>query len=259
VAEALGGGFGTTGYPHQPPTMPWNYAGDSGAGLHAALAILAAYADRMDTGRSHQVEVAMQDSVVNLVRTRLWPYYNTGKPFARQGNRLATVPGGTYPCKPGGPNDYVFVFVHYNIPAMWEGCLRAMGRQELIGDERYQETRARLERREEVEKMFTEWSMSKTKYEVMEALGREGVPCGATLDTADMLTSEHFQVRDMMVRVEHPEYGPMTLPGCPIKVTDGPITFTPAPLLGADNAEVYGTLLGLDAQRLQELRTQGAI
>ena len=211
VAEALGGGFGTTGFPEAPPTLPWNYAGESGAGLHAALAILAAFADRMDTGRAHHVDVSMQDSVMNLVRTRLWPTYHTGNPYPRNGNKLATVPGGTYPCKPGGPNDYVFVFVHYNIPAMWDGCLRAMGREELIGDERYQETRARLERREEVEKMFTDWSMLHSKYEVLEALGREGVPCGAVLDTADLMTNEHFKQREMMVEVEHPEYGPMHL------------------------------------------------
>jgi formyl-CoA transferase len=101
--------------------------------------------------------------------------------------------------------------------------------------------------------------MSQTKYAVMEALGREGVPCGAVLDTTDMMTNAHLQARDMMVEVEHPEYGPLTLLGCPIKVTDGPVTFTPAPLLGADNDAVYGRLLGFDAQRLQELRQQGVI
>ena len=259
IAEAMGGGFGTTGFADKPPTMPWNYAGESGAGLHAALAILAAYADRMDTGRSHHVEVSMQDAVVNLVRTRLWPYYHTDKPYNRQGNRLATVPGGSYPCKPGGPNDYVFVFVHYNIPAMWDGCLRAMGREDLIGDERYQSTRSRLERREEVEKMFTEWTMSLTKQEVFEALGRQGVPCGAMLDTSDMLADEHLKVRDMLVQVEHPEYGPMTLPGCPIKVSDGPASFTAAPLLGADNDPIYRSLLGLGEERVQQLRQQGVL
>ena len=134
-----------------------------------------------------------------------------------------------------------------------------MGREDLIGDERYQETRARLERREEVEKMFTDWSMSHSKYEVLEALGREGVPCGAVLDTADLMTNEHFKQREMMVEVEHPEYGPMHLLGCPIKVSDGPITFEPAPLLGADNASVYGSLLDLDPPRLEALRAQGAI
>lgn len=259
VAAAMGGGLSTTGFPQAPPTMPWNSAGESGAGLHAALAILAAFADRMDTGRSHQVDISMQDAVMNLVRTRLWPTYHQGKPHARTGNKLATVPGGAYPCKPGGPNDYVFVFVHYNIPAMWDGCLRAMGREDLINDERYQETSERLKRREEVETLFTDWSMTHTKYEVLEALGRQGVPCGAVLDTADMMTNEHLKAREMMVDVEHPEYGPVTLVGCPVKVTDGPITFAPAPLLGADNTNVYGTLLGLEQQRLQQLREQGVI
>ncbi len=259
VAEALGGGFGTTGFPENPPTVPWNNAGESGAGLHATMAILAAFADRMDTGRSHHVDVSLQDSVMHLIRTRLWVTYHTERPYPRNGNKLATVPGGTYPCKPGGPNDYVFVFVHYNIPAMWDGCLRAMGREDLIGDERYRETRARLERREEVEKMFTDWSMSLTKYEVFEALGREGVPCGAVLDTADLTVNEHFDMHEMMVELEHPTRGPMKVLGCPIKVTDGPITFEPAPRLGEDNQDVYGNMLGLDAGHLETLRQNGVI
>lgn len=259
ITQALGGGVCTTGYPDRAPTMPRNNAGESGAGLHTALAILAAYADRMDTGRSHHVEVSMLDAVVNLVRTKMWPYYNTGQPFVRRGNRLATVPGGIYPCKPGGPNDYVYVYVHYNIPTMWDGCLRAMGRDDLIGDPRFADSGTRLEHRDEIEQMFTAWTMSKTKHEVLQALGSEGVPCGATLDTSDLITNEHLKAREMMVEVEHPAYGPMTLPGCPIKVADRPITLTAAPLLGADNAAVYGQLLGLAADRLQELHAQGVV
>lgn len=72
-----------------------------------------------------------------------------------------------------------------------------MDRQDLIGDERYADSGVRLDRREEIEQMFTAWTMSKTKYEVWEALGREGVPCGATLDTADMTTNEHLKGRQM--------------------------------------------------------------
>ncbi len=101
--------------------------------------------------------------------------------------------------------------------------------------------------------------MSKSKYEVFEALGRQGVPCGAVLDTADLTTNEHFNMHDMMIELEHPTHGPMKVLGCPIKVSDGPITFEPAPRLGADNQDVYGEMLGLDAERLQALRQNGVI
>lgn len=101
--------------------------------------------------------------------------------------------------------------------------------------------------------------MSLSKYEDLEALGRQGAPCGAVLDTADLMHNEHFNMREMMVQVEHPEYGSMTLLGCPIKTSDGPITFAAAPLLGADNDAIYGSLLDLNAQQLQELRPQGVI
>ncbi|ETX00855.1 CoA transferase [Candidatus Entotheonella palauensis] len=157
----------------------------------------------------------------------------------------------------GGPNDYVYVFVLAE--SAWEGCLRAMGREDLIGDVRYQEIKPRLQHREDVEQMFAAWTQTLTKHEVFTALGRQGVPCGAVLDTAEMLKDEHLQASGMMVRIEHPEYGPMTLPGCPINVSDNPLTLTPAPLLGAHNDEVYGSLLGLDILRMQALRQQGVI
>ncbi|GIX48070.1 MAG: formyl-CoA:oxalate CoA-transferase [Candidatus Tectimicrobiota bacterium] len=259
VAEALGGGLGTTGFPHRPPTLPRSDAGESGAGLHAALAILAAVADCLDTGRGHQVEVTMQEAVVNLVRTRLWPTYITGKPYPRQGNDLLTVPGGTYPCKPGGPNDYVYVFVHPDVPAMWHGCLRAMGREDLIGDPRYEEARARMARREEVEKLFTDWSLTLDKRQVMEALGRHGVPCGAVLDSAELLDDPHLQARGFFVPLAHPHYGRLSVPGCPIRLDDTPAALTPPPRLGADNAAVYGELLGLTPAQLEQLRHEGVI
>lgn len=277
IAEAMGGGMGTTGFPDRPPTLPWGDAGETGAGLHAALAILAAYADSMVTGRAHHVDISMQDAVMNLIRTRLWPGYDSHQPYPRAGNWLPavlddsnhvrpgrragdwllTVPGSAYPCKPGGPNDYVYVFALST--AMWEGCLRAMGRHDLIGDTRYQELTTRLERGEEVEAMFSDWTRTLTKYEALEALGREGVPCGAIMDTAELLSDAHLKARDMMVQIEHPEYGTLTMPGCPIKVSGHPLTLTPAPLLGADNTNVYGSLLGLDTTRLQALREQGVI
>src|SRR5439155_10708 len=78
-----------------------------------------------------QVEVSMQDAVVNLCRVSLRDHQRLGKPPERAGNQLGTaVPGKTYRCHPGGPNDYVFIFTQQQ---MWHPFLRAMGREDLVG------------------------------------------------------------------------------------------------------------------------------
>jgi formyl-CoA transferase len=114
--------------------------------MHCTIGILAALMQRNLTGEGQQVEVSMQDAVVNLVRVSLRDHQRFGKPVERTGNQLGpAVPGTTYRCAPGGPNDYVFIFAQQQ---MWHSLLRAMGREDLVGDPRYDSAmRACKERR----------------------------------------------------------------------------------------------------------------
>src|SRR5206468_2870809 len=144
IAQAMGGAMSVTGFPDGPPTYVWPSIGDSGTGMHCVIGILAALMQRHATGEGQQVEVSMQDAVVNLIRVSLRDHQRFGKPMGRTGNQLgAGVPGTTYRCRPGGPNDYVFIFVQQQ---MWHPLLRAMGRADLIGDSRYETGDARSRR-----------------------------------------------------------------------------------------------------------------
>jgi formyl-CoA transferase len=90
-----------TGSPDGPPTKAIGGLADTGAGLHTAIGILAAIVQRQATGVGQQVEVAQQDSVVNLLRIHLRETYATGKPAPRQGNRsAAAAPSNIYRCRP---------------------------------------------------------------------------------------------------------------------------------------------------------------
>ena len=100
-----------TGFPDNPPTFSFPAIGDSGAGMHMAIGILAALQQRHTTGRGQHVEVSMQDAVVNLIRVSLRDHQRFGRAMPRSGNQLGrNVPGTTYACAPGGSNDYVFIF-----------------------------------------------------------------------------------------------------------------------------------------------------
>src|SRR5436309_11669567 len=176
IAQAMGGAMSVTGFPDNPPTYVWPSIGDSGTGMHCVIGILAALMQRHTTGEGQQVEVSMQDAVVNLIRVSLRDHQRLGKPGARTGNQLgAGVPGTTYRCRPGGPNDYVFIFVPQQ---MWLPMLPAIGRDDLIGDPRYDTAEARWQRHDDVNARAAAWRSQRSQPDVMNILAGAGVRCG---------------------------------------------------------------------------------
>jgi formyl-CoA transferase len=256
IAQAMGGAMSVTGFADGPPTYVWPSIGDSGTGMHCVIGILAALMQRHLTGEGQQVEVAMQDAVVNLIRVSLRDHQRFGRPMPRTGNQLgAGVPGTTYRCHPGGPNDYVFIFVQQQ---MWRPMVKAMGREDLADDPRYATGEARWTNREEVNALVEAWTSTRTKHEVMKILGEAGVPAGAVLDTGEVLADPHLRQRDMIVEVKHPERGTYLTVGNPIKLSASPTEIGPAPLLGEHRDEVLKSLGYSDAE-IAGLAKDGAV
>ena len=256
IAQAMGGAMSVTGFPDGPPTYTWPSIGDSGTGMHCVIGILAALMQRHQTGEGQRVEVSMQDAVVNLIRVSLRDHQRFGRSMPRTGNQLgAGVPGTTYRCQPGGPNDYVFVFVQQQ---MWHPLLKAIGRSDLIGDPRYETGEARWELRDEVNALVEGWTSGRDKHEVMKILAAAGVPCGAVLDTGEVLTDPHLLERDMIVEVEHPVRGRYLTVGNPVKLSASPTTITPSPLLGQHREEILREL-GYRDDDIRTLARDGAI
>src|SRR4051794_24623711 len=240
IAQAMGGAMAVTGFPENPPTYNWPAIGDSGTGMHMAIGILAAIQQRHTTGKGQHVEVSMQDSVVNLIRVSLRDHQRLGGPPPRSGNQLGrTVPGSTYPCAPGGPNDYVYIFAQ---PQMWKPLLGAMGREELANDPRFATPEARWENRDAFNAIMSEWTRQRSKHEVMDLLGAAGVPSGACQDTGEVLADPHLRAREMIVDVDYPTRGTYQTVGCPIKLSDSPAEVVRPPLLGEHTAEVLEAL-----------------
>jgi len=93
----------------------------------------------------------------------------------------------------------------------------------------------------------------------MKMLGGAGVPCGAVLDSVELLNDPHMRERGMVVTVDHPVRGKFTMPGCPVKLEDSPADVKSAPLLGQHNVEIYGEMLGLTPGDLEQLKQQGVV
>jgi formyl-CoA transferase len=257
IAQAMGGAMAATGTADGPPTYVWPAIGDSGTGMHMAIGILAALQQRHATGRGQHVEVSMQDAVVNLMRISLRDHQRMGHVPPRSGNQLGrNVPGTTYPCSPGGPNDYVFVFAQ---PQMWEAMVAAMGQPELATDPRFKTLDLRWENRAALDAIIGAWSAKRTKAEVMKILGDAGVPCGATQDTGEVLADPHLAARDMIVDLDYPVRGAYKTVGNPIKLSDNTVTITRPPLLGEHTAEVLAQLCDVAIAETARLKSKGVV
>jgi formyl-CoA transferase len=257
IAQAMGGAMSVTGFPDNPPTYVWPAIGDSGTGMHLVIGILAALQQRHSTGRGQQVEVSMQDAVVNLMRVSLRDHQRLGHAMPRNGNQLGSiVPGTTYPCHPGGPNDYVYIFVQTQ---MWPAFLKVLGRLDLRDNPKFSTPEARWENRDELNALVTAWTQQQTKYEVMRLLGEAGVPCGACQDTGEVLADPHLRAREMIVDVDYPTRGTYQTVGCPIKLSKSPAQITRPPQLGEHTGAILEELCGTTPEDFQRLRQEGVI
>lgn len=258
IAQAMGGGMSVTGFADGPPTYNWPSIGDSGTGMHMAIGILAALQQRHSTGRGQHVEVSMQEAVVNLIRISLRDHQRLGGVQPRTGNQLGrNVPGTTYACAPGGPNDYVYIYAQ---PQMWRAMVEAMGQSELADDPRFATLEARWENRDALNAIIGQWTGGRSKHQVMEVLGAAGVPCGACQDTGEVLADPHLVARDIIVDLDYPDReGGFKTVGCPIKLSDTSVDVTRPPTLGEHTADILDEICGVDDAALAKLRDDGVI
>jgi formyl-CoA transferase len=163
------------------------------------------------------------------------------------------VPSGTYPCKPGGPNDYVYVYTSRTNPQHWRHLLEVIGRKDLIGDARFDTAAARLGHEREVDDMISAWTCQHDKREAMRILGDAGVPAGAVFDTMELTEDLDFERRGIMQTMQHPAAGPFKMPGWPVRFAGDTPKVEPAPLLGQHTSEVLSEWLGLDAAQIEQL------
>jgi formyl-CoA transferase len=262
IAQAMGGVMSLTGQPDGPPLKPGPTFGDTGAGLHTCIGILAALIQREQTGEGQRIEVAMQEAMTNFCRIGFARQLSTGENAERVANKSplgASAPSDIYPCSPGGPDDYVFIYTSRAHNLHWQRLLKVIGREDLAEDERFASPELRREHEPEVDALLEEWTRQHTKYEVMQLLGEAGVPAGAVLGTKDITDDEHLRKRGLVVDVDHPKRGKYPMPAWPVKMSESDVPVEAPPLLGADNEDVYGGLLGVSADDLKRMAEEGAI
>ena len=261
IAQACGGTMSITGQPEGPPAKPGTTLGDTGTGMLMLISILASLYKRKETGQGVRLGVAMQDAMLHYIRNAFAVTTKTGKPARRAGAK--TIEGGNppsniYPCAPGGPNDYVYVYTSRANPQHWPKLLEAIGRKDLIGDKRYETSMARAERESEVDAIISEWTRKHDKYEAMRVIGA-AVPAGAVRDTLELMNDPNMEERGIIQTVQHPTNGPFKMAGWPVRFNGKPSVVKPAPLLGQHSAEALKDWLGMTDEQVAALRADKII
>jgi crotonobetainyl-CoA:carnitine CoA-transferase CaiB-like acyl-CoA transferase len=259
IAQACGGTMSVTGEPDGPPCKPGPSLGDTGTGMLMAISILGALYERKATGQGRRLQVAMQDAMLHYMRFPFQVQAQTGKAAGRNGGKSlagGVAPSGLFPCAPGGPNDWIYVFARPR--EHWHRLLKVLGREALIGDPRYETPAARGERAAEVNEMVAEFTRCHDKHEAMRLIGAAGVPAGAVLDTMELQNEPSFAQRGILQVMQHPS-GPFKMPTWPVRFDGAPPKLEAAPLLGQHSAEVFGEWLGMSAGDVEALRKEGAV
>jgi formyl-CoA transferase len=265
VAQATSGAMSVTGEADGPPLVNGANIGDSGTGMHLAMAILAALVQRGRTGQGQLVEVAMQEAVLNLTRVKFTGTLATGEPLQRSGNRSPT---GGYSdlirCagangQGGGVNDYIYIIVPPDNPEMFHAAMDVIGRPELKEDERFKTATARARNATALTETLESWTVSRNKHDVMKAFAGRGIVCGAVLDTSEVLSDPHLRERGAIVDLDHPTRGRFSTIISPLRLSESPVDARRAPLYGEHTADVLQDLAGYTPEEVQALRDKGVI
>jgi len=262
IAQASGGTFSVTGDKNGPPMRPGISVGDTGTGMLMAITILSALYKRRQTGEGHRLQVAMQDAMLHYMRINFATQGLTGKAAERGGSKVPGVsnaPMGLYPCAPGGSNDYVYIMTSRANPDHWNRLLKLMGRDDLVGDNRYLTPADRIEREAEVDEIISAWTRRHTKLDAMKLIGEAGIPAGAVLDTDELNKDITFEQRGIMQTMTHPVHRAFKMPAWPVRVDGKPTRVTSSPMLGEHTDQVLSDWLSLNAQAVATLKADGVV
>jgi formyl-CoA transferase len=256
IAQATGGVMSISGQPDGPPVKPGPTLGDTGTGMLLAISVLGALYEKQRTGKGQRVQVAMQDAMLHYIRLAFSAQALRGGPVRRAGDQSvsgANPPCGIYPCRGGGPNDYVYVYTSRTNPEHWRRLLTVLGHEEMIGDPRFASPAARGAHEAEINAMVAAWTSQHDKHEAMRRLGAAGIPAGAVLDTQELAEEPTFHDRGILQTMEHPTVKGYCVPAWPVRHDGAPPSVKAAPLLGEHTAEVLAGWLDLDEGAIEGL------
>jgi formyl-CoA transferase len=188
-----------------------------------------------------------------------YPNGTFGKAVPRAGNASGGgQPGWIVKCKgwESDPDAYVYVITQ---AAAFRGLAKAIGHEDWLEDPEWATPNERLPKLDKVFDEIEKWTMTKTKFEVMDILNPLNVPCGPILSMKELAEEPSLRATGTIVEVDHPTRGKYLTVGNPVKLSDSPSDVDRSPLLGEHTDEILKEVVGLDDEAIKAAREEGAI
>jgi len=256
VGQAMGGMMSTTGWPGGAPTRVGTPMGDILGGLNMTIGVLAALVSKSKTGLGEKVDIALVDSVASAMENITMIYQAEGRIPQRIGNRYeSTYPYDVFPAKDGD------VVIAAGNDKLFGTLCDVMDRPELKADPKFLHIKDRVANHEEMRTIVSAWSSRHTIDEVDSLLNDAGCPA-SPVNTIDRMVADPqiAGARGMFPEIDQPGIGKLQITATAQKLTrTKSCPRKPAPLLGEDNAAIYGKFLGYDEAKLGELKVLGVI
>ena len=257
LGEAMSGFAHITGQAGGPPTLPPFMLADGVASLNAAYAVMMALYHRDVHGAPGQlIDVNLIDPLARLLEQTLLGYDQLGLVPERSGNRWdISAPRNTY-----RTGDGRWLAMSGSSPALALRVFRAIGRGDLLEDADFLDPQRRLARAREVDIVVADWVATKTLSEAMAVFETHEVAAAPVYDIADLVADEQLAHREVFISVKDQQLGAMTVQAPVPRFSSAPGTVDHlGPRLGEHNAEVYGELLGLTPDDIDDLRARGVL
>jgi crotonobetainyl-CoA:carnitine CoA-transferase CaiB-like acyl-CoA transferase len=256
--EAISGMASLSGFPHRDCTVTQYAYPDALGALHGLFAVLCALEHREWTGEGQLIDLSQYEVAVAALGVPFMEALANDREPARRGNRAPdAAPQGCYRC--AGDDRWCALSVRSD--EEWRRLCYAMTCTELAGDRRFATHAARRAHADEADHVVEQWTRTREPHEVMHTLQAIGIACGAVQNVEDQLQRDpQLAAREFFERIEHQKKGEVLATGIPLGLTGTPgrTTGTGA-AIGADNAYVFGALLGMSDDEIGELVDAGAI
>ncbi len=255
IVQGESGIMDLTGFPDGPPVKVGNSIADLVAGMSAAQGVTLALLVRERTGKGQKVEIGMLDVMASLLTYQAGLYWNAGGRPTRRGNQHPSiVPYEVFQAK----DAYLTLGVANN--SLWERACRALGREDLARDPRFDSEANRVANRDALIPLLNAILGARPADEWLKRLDEAGVPAGRIKSVAEVCESAHLKARGMAVRLSHPKAGGITVMGVPVRLWDTPGAATaPPPLLGQHTEEILTRLLRIPKAKVERLRAAGVV
>jgi len=255
VGEAMGGLRHLTGEPGRAPVRVGVSIGDTLAALHGVIGVLMALQERQRSGQGQVIDVALYESVFNVMESLLPEYSAFGAVRGPAGSALPGIaPSNAYLCSDGG-----YALIAGNGDSIYKRLMAVIGRADLGNDPALADNAGRVARVGEIDAAIGEWTRTRTVEEVLQALEAAAVPAGRIYTVADIAADPHYAARGMLQQIRLDDGDLLTVPGVVPKLSRTPGgQVRNAPRLGQDTGAVMREL-GLSEEQIAGLQARGVI